>query len=238
MKNVLNQICRVIVPIFKGCSTILGAILDICFLVAILYGLFYIPMIGSYKPVVVQNNNNELSYEKGTLLYYKNVSAKEIDEDDIILYKPGTEYIIHRVNRVLKVNSNNKDNSELANESLGLSNSNQESFDTSNNDNQALSDDTHQTNSSDLGEDNSDSLNEDDTNFVYYYETEPDSYHSSTPNRIEYKDVLGEVSKVSIPYLGYYVQFINNHMHLFRIMLGILVINFFISFFHFSDNKN
>lgn len=58
------------------------------------------------------------------------------------------------------------------------------------------------------------------------YETKGDANDSPDAEEITYQNILGKVTKVKIPYLGYYIWFINNHRYITILLLGIIVIDF------------
>lgn len=60
-------------------------------------------------------------------------------------------------------------------------------------------------------------------------ETKGDANEVVDPALIEYKDVVGKDLEVYIPYLGYYVRFINEHLYVIVIVVIILVSEFLLS---------
>jgi hypothetical protein len=70
----------------------------------------------------------------------------------------------------------------------------------------------------------------------YTYEVEIDSYHKEYPNNIAYKDILGEVAPIYLPFVGYFVNFIQLNMPLFYIIIGISAVDLLLSFLP-SKNK-
>lgn len=61
------------------------------------------------------------------------------------------------------------------------------------------------------------------------YETKGDANDSADPNKIKYSDIVGKDMNICIPYMGYYVQFINTHMFIVVIVVIILVLEFLFS---------
>ncbi len=58
------------------------------------------------------------------------------------------------------------------------------------------------------------------------YETKGDANNSPDVKKISYKDIKGKVAKMSIPYIGYYISFINTHLYLLIIVIIILISEF------------
>ncbi len=58
------------------------------------------------------------------------------------------------------------------------------------------------------------------------YQTKGDANNTPDYKMIPYENIQGKVPKISLPYLGYYVNFINNHVYLLFISFLILVIEF------------
>ena len=81
-------------------------------------------------------------------------------------------------------------------------------------------------------EDEEDALNK---KSEYSYEVNVDSYNKETPNHISYANILGKVAPVYLPYVGYFILFINNNMPLFYILLGVTVIDLLLSFLPFNN---
>ena len=81
-------------------------------------------------------------------------------------------------------------------------------------------------------EDEEDALNK---KSEYSYEVNVDSYNKETPNHISYANILGKVAPVYLPYVGYFIIFINNNMPLFYILLGVTVIDLLLSFLPFNN---
>ena len=61
------------------------------------------------------------------------------------------------------------------------------------------------------------------------YFTKGDANNAPDPKPITYKNILGKVSKIYIPYLGYYVSFINKHIYILAVVVLILVSEFLLS---------
>ncbi len=47
----------------------------------------------------------------------------------------------------------------------------------------------------------------------------------STIQKMKYSDIIGKVAEIQIPYIGFYINYINNHKSLFYIIIGIVVID-------------
>jgi len=62
------------------------------------------------------------------------------------------------------------------------------------------------------------------------YQTKGDANNTPDVKKITYDQILGKVGKFSIPYLGYYVSFINTHIYLILIVAIILLSEFLLSF--------
>ena len=61
----------------------------------------------------------------------------------------------------------------------------------------------------------------------YMYETKGDANNTVDSKKISYSEILGRDSDICIPYLGYYVKFINEHIYLL-VLVGIILISEFI----------
>lgn len=61
------------------------------------------------------------------------------------------------------------------------------------------------------------------------YETKGDANNTPDLKKITYSDIVGKDANFCIPYLGYYVKFINDHMYLLIIVAVILVADFILS---------
>lgn len=61
------------------------------------------------------------------------------------------------------------------------------------------------------------------------YETKGDANEVADPALLEYKDIVGRDLEIYIPYLGYYVRFINEHLYVIVIVVIILVSEFLLS---------
>ena len=72
------------------------------------------------------------------------------------------------------------------------------------------------------------------------YETKGDANNTSDPNKIKYENIKGKVANVSIPYVGYYIKFINDNLVIFVVLaLTILLSEFLFSNLGTSDiNQN
>ena len=61
------------------------------------------------------------------------------------------------------------------------------------------------------------------------YETKGDANNTVDAKKITYNDIVGKDMNFCIPYLGYYVKFINDNMYLLIIIAVILVLDFILS---------
>lgn len=59
--------------------------------------------------------------------------------------------------------------------------------------------------------------------------TKGDANETEDFTKVRYEDIKGKVIKKSIPYLGYYVRFINEHMYLVYFVVFILLVEFILS---------
>lgn len=60
------------------------------------------------------------------------------------------------------------------------------------------------------------------------YETQGDANISPDPKPVEYSQVQGKVAKFSIPIVGYYIRFVNEHLYLIPIVIVILLFEFLV----------
>ncbi len=102
----MRKIWGVVKPILKAVFSVIKLCCDFCFLIVLLYGIICIPLLAEYKMYVVENENNEIHYKKGTVVYYKKAADNGIYEKDIIVYKPAQEMIFHKVLRVINPSDN------------------------------------------------------------------------------------------------------------------------------------
>ncbi len=58
------------------------------------------------------------------------------------------------------------------------------------------------------------------------YETKGDANNTADARKITFADIQGKVSNLYIPYLGYYVSFVNQHLYLIIIVIVILALEF------------
>jgi len=61
------------------------------------------------------------------------------------------------------------------------------------------------------------------------YETKGDANDSPDPKKLTYNDIVGKDMNIMIPYVGYFVQYIQTHMYLAIIVVVILVLEFLLS---------
>lgn len=63
----------------------------------------------------------------------------------------------------------------------------------------------------------------------YLYETKGDANNTVDATRIEFSSIVGKDAEISIPYVGFYVKYINEHIYLLFIVAAILVLDFILS---------
>ena len=61
------------------------------------------------------------------------------------------------------------------------------------------------------------------------YETKGDANNTVDANKIKYSDIVGKDADICIPYVGFYVKYINEHMFILIIVAAILVSEFLLS---------
>lgn len=69
------------------------------------------------------------------------------------------------------------------------------------------------------------------------YETKGDANVTPDVEKIAYQNILGKVASVTIPLLGYYICFINNHLYIVAIILLIIIIDFLLEIFNKKGNN-
>lgn len=62
-----------------------------------------------------------------------------------------------------------------------------------------------------------------------YYITKGDANEIPDPGRVSYENIKGKVHKKSIPYIGYYVKFINEHKFTIVIVVILLILEYLFS---------
>lgn len=67
------------------------------------------------------------------------------------------------------------------------------------------------------------------------FETKGDANNSPDAKLVDYENVVGKLAPISIPYLGYYVEFINTNFYLVIGVVIILVLEFVLA--NFNINK-
>ena len=71
------------------------------------------------------------------------------------------------------------------------------------------------------------------------YETKGDANDVADPVKIGYNDIKGRDAKITIPYAGYIIKYINEHLYLIGIVMIILISEFFLSSKkNYDINKN
>lgn len=69
------------------------------------------------------------------------------------------------------------------------------------------------------------------------FETKGDANNSPDAKLVDYKNVVGKVAPISIPYLGYYVEFINRNFYLVFGVVLILVLEFVLANFNINRKE-
>lgn len=69
------------------------------------------------------------------------------------------------------------------------------------------------------------------------FETKGDANNSPDAKLVDYKDVVGKVAPISIPYLGYYVEFINTNFYIVIGVVIILVLEFVLTNFNINRKE-
>ena len=143
------------------------------------YGVVCIPLLARYHPLVVLSGSMEPSFKKGSVLYYKVESGRNLKEGDVITFISNNgNYISHRI--------------------VGI---------------------------------------EDDL-----ISTKGDANKVVDTNKVPFENVKGKVAKISIPYIGYYIQIVNNHLTIVIIVSIIILVSEFLlsnaEAFGINRNKN
>ena len=137
----------------------------ISYVLIIAYAIVCIPMIFGNHPVVVLSGSMEPTYKVGSIIYYKKIPEKELNEGDVITFiTSNNKMVSHRI-----VNIDN-----------GL------------------------------------------------IETKGDANNISDVNKIRYENIIGKVNKFNIPYVGYYIKKVNDHLTLFVIADVIILVSEFL----------
>lgn len=73
-------------------------------------------------------------------------------------------------------------------------------------------------------------------------ETKGDANNSSDPNKIRFEDIEGKDASINIPYVGYYIHFINSNVVIVIILAVIILVSEFLlsntEAFDINKNKN
>lgn len=59
-----------------------------------------------------------------------------------------------------------------------------------------------------------------------YFTTKGDANEVNDKNKITYNNIVGKVSLFCIPFLGYYVNYFKNNLHILIILITILIVEF------------
>ena len=144
-----------------------------------LYAVVCIPLLARYHPLVVLSGSMEPSYKKGSVLYYKVESGRNLKEGDVITYiSANGNYISHRIVEI--------EEDEIS--------------------------------------------------------TKGDANKTVDAIKVPFENVKGKVAKISIPYIGYYIQIVNNHLTWIVIVSIIILVSEFVlsnaETFGINRNKN
>ena len=69
------------------------------------------------------------------------------------------------------------------------------------------------------------------------YETKGDANESPDIDKVSYDNIKGKVQKLSIPYIGHYINFVGHNMYLIPIVVIILALEFILSNMEIPDKK-
>ncbi len=69
------------------------------------------------------------------------------------------------------------------------------------------------------------------------YETKGDANNTPDAKLVEYKDIVGKIAPISIPIVGYLINFINNHLYLVCGAVIILILEFAIANFNIDKKE-
>lgn len=69
------------------------------------------------------------------------------------------------------------------------------------------------------------------------YETKGDANNTVDTQKIQFGDIVGKDANISIPYLGFYVKYINDHFYLIAIVVITLILDFVLGNIK-KENKN
>ncbi len=69
------------------------------------------------------------------------------------------------------------------------------------------------------------------------FQTKGDANNSPDAQLVDYENIVGKVAPISIPYLGYYVGFINNHIYLIIGVVIVLVLEFVLANFDINRKE-
>lgn len=59
-------------------------------------------------------------------------------------------------------------------------------------------------------------------------ETKGDANNTADVNKVKYNNIKGKVSNFSLPYIGYYIKFINDNVRIFMITLVVILLSEFL----------
>lgn len=68
-------------------------------------------------------------------------------------------------------------------------------------------------------------VNSIDNNLI---ETKGDANNTADVNKVKYNNIKGKVTKFSLPYIGYYIKFINDNVRIFMITLVVILLSEFL----------
>lgn len=69
------------------------------------------------------------------------------------------------------------------------------------------------------------------------FTTKGDANNAPDAQKVNYENVLGKVSKISIPYVGHYVNFLKHNMIFIVVLVVILVLEFLLSNINFEGKR-
>lgn len=69
------------------------------------------------------------------------------------------------------------------------------------------------------------------------YQTKGDANNAPDAKLVDYDKIVGRVTPISVPYLGYYVEFINTHFYLVIGVITILILEFALANFNINRKE-
>lgn len=83
-----------------------------------------------------------------------------------------------------------------------------------------------------------------DINEKYEFTTKGDANNTVDSEKVQLSQVIGRAKEFKIPFIGFYVTFINNHLFIIYLLVGIILLDYFIAYIYYKvklvkyDNKN